>query len=71
MCVAGRLRARRQGSESSDGGAGDGDDGGLATGRAADVRSEVGPELTNSDHVYSSVHIADGEVPAKWSTLQP
>ena len=60
MCVAERLIAHRQGGQGGDGGPGDGDDGRLAAGRPANVCGEVEAELANSDHVYSSVHIADG-----------
>jgi alkylation response protein AidB-like acyl-CoA dehydrogenase len=69
MCVARRLIAHRQRGEGRDGGAGDGDDGGFAASCPPDVGGEVGAELANPDHVYSSVHILDGPTLARPDTL--
>ena len=75
MCVAERLIApcwwdQGQGSERGGGGAGDGDDGGLPSGRPANVGGEVGAQLANPDHVYSSVHNTLGAPGVMEATLR-
>ena len=50
-----------RGVERGGGGAGDGDDGGLAAGRPANVGGEVGTQLPDPDHVYRSVHTPAGD----------
>ena len=70
MCVAERLISHRKGNEGGGGGAGDGDDGGFPTGRPANVGGEVGTQLANPDHVYSSVHITPGTRTVVAATLR-
>ena len=71
MCVADRLIAHRQGCERGDGGAGDGDHGGFAACGPTNVGGQIGPELTDPNHVYSSVHGVGGGTPTGSDTLRP
>ena len=66
MSLPGRLISHRQGTEGGRGGAGDGDDRGLSARRPTHVSCEVGAKLTNTNHVYQSVHMTVGGWP-RWS----
>ena len=60
MSLPGPLISHRQGPEGGRGGAADGDHGDLTAGSATHVSCEIGAELADTDHVYLSVHKANG-----------